>query len=167
MRVSALRVDLRAHVWYNGGMADTGTLFLTGYEGETLEAFLEKLEDSGVTSVIDIREIPLSRKNGFSGSPLQAALSSRGIGYRHLPELGSPTELREELHRSGDYLDFFKKYRTYVRGEKESLDLVSSLISENKNPAMLCFEKTSDLCHRTIVTSEILRRNPSLEVIQI
>ena len=148
-------------------MSSNATLFLTGYEGETMEAFLEKLEGNEITSVIDVREIPLSRKNGFSQNPLQNALLSRDIEYYHFPALGSPTVLREELRASGDYLSFFKKYRNYIKNEKDSIHAVSTLINEDKNPAMLCFEKTSDLCHRTIVTSEILRISPSLRVIQI
>ena len=40
-------------------------IYLTGYEAETIEEFLKKLKDNKVTTVIDIREKPLSRKNGF------------------------------------------------------------------------------------------------------
>lgn len=148
-------------------MSGTATLFLTGYEGETVKVFLEKLEDSKITSVIDVRETPLSRKNGFSKNSLQDILSSVGIDYYHFPELGSPAELREELHSSGDYLSFFKKYRNYIRNEEESIRAVSAVINEDKSPALLCFEKVTDLCHRTILASEILKVNPHLQVIQI
>ena len=140
------------------------TLFLTGYEGETIESFVEKLEEHGITSIVDIREIPLSRKNGFSKVALEGVLNSKGIKYYHYPRLGSPTKIRKQLHDSGDYLEFFKEYRNYVTGEKSSVKDIVEIISENKNPALLCFEKLTDLCHRSIVASEILKLNPKLKV---
>ena len=75
-------------------------LFLTGYEKETIEEFLDKLKKENITTVIDIRETPLSRKNGFSKNLLSKLLEKKGINYFHFQDLGSPKELRDKLKKA-------------------------------------------------------------------
>ena len=142
-------------------------LYLTGYEKETIEEFLDKLEKSGITTVIDVREIPLSRKNGFSKVNLKKILRERGIDYYHFPELGSPSKIRGELKATGDYLEFFRAYRKHARNKLAAVKSVLNLIQNKKHSALLCFEKDCDLCHRTILASELLKLNPQLQVTPI
>ena len=95
-------------------MLDMSTLYLTGYEKETTDQFINKLEKAGVTTIIDIREIPLSRKKSFSKTNLKRILSDKGIHYFHLPKLGSPSTIRNKLkHKKIDYLQFFILYRKW------------------------------------------------------
>ena len=128
---------------------------LTGYEGETISAFVHKLQ-ADVKAVIDIREIPLSRKKGFSKNTLAKTLWSRGIEYHHFKELGSPSEIRNQLRSDGDYIDFFEKYKRHARKNGGILKNVLKII-HSKHSALLCFEKDCELCHRTIVASELQR----------
>ena len=65
-------------------------IFTIGYEGATVGEFLAALQDAGVERVIDVRALPLSRRPGFSKSPLGAALEEAGIDYVHLKALGTP-----------------------------------------------------------------------------
>ena len=51
-----------------------------GYEGATLAAFLAALAQAGVTTLIDVRDAPISRKKGFSKTDLAAALRTAGFG---------------------------------------------------------------------------------------
>jgi uncharacterized protein (DUF488 family) len=140
-------------------------LFLTGYEKENLEEFLDKLKREGITTVIDVREIPISRKNGFSRPILKSELAKRGIEYYHFPELGSPTKLRRALERNNDYLGFFKSYRQYVNKKRESVaKLIKLVLNNGDNSTLLCFEKESDLCHRSILASEILKMSPKIGI---
>ena len=57
--------------------------------------FLAALKRAGVARVIDIRALPLSRRPGFSKTPLRNALAEEGIGYVHLKALGTPAAGRE------------------------------------------------------------------------
>ena len=41
------------------------TLFTLGYKGLTIEAFIARLQAAQVKTVVDVRELPLSRKKGF------------------------------------------------------------------------------------------------------
>ena len=139
-------------------------LFLTGYEKETIEEFLDKLEKAGITTVIDVREIPLSRKNGFSKTNLEKSLKERGIDYYHFPELGSPSKIRGELKISGNYLEFFKAYRKHARSKLQAIRNVFSIIVNKRHSALLCFERDCELWHRTILASELIKLNPHLQV---
>lgn len=141
------------------------SLFLTGYENETIEEFLQKLQEQGITIVIDVREIPLSRKYGFSKKQLMGKLQELGIKYFHFSQLGSPSAIRHAL-RNGDidYLEFFKKYRNYVQHKKDVYQEVLDIILHNQKTSLLCFEEESDLCHRSILTSEILKLNHHIKV---
>ncbi|OGG11455.1 hypothetical protein A2Z00_05760 [Candidatus Gottesmanbacteria bacterium RBG_13_45_10] len=140
-------------------------LFLTGYEQETIEEFINKLKINHITTVIDIREIPLSRKNGFSKNRLAPILNANGIKYYHLPQFGSPSEIRNDL-KSGrsDYLEFFKKYRKYIQGERSAFKDLFEIINNNGKTTLLCYEKDSDLCHRSILANEILKRDKNLTI---
>src|SRR4051794_32876179 len=66
-------------------------IFTIGYEGATVAEFIAALEHAGVRQIIDVRALPLSRRPGFSKSPLRAALAEAGIDYVHLKALGTPS----------------------------------------------------------------------------
>jgi len=48
------------------------TIFTIGYEGRSINEFLATLKDYGVNTVVDVRELPLSRRR-------PPCLSSGGI----------------------------------------------------------------------------------------
>ncbi|SRR5258708_888611 len=125
-------------------------LFTTGYEGQTINQFLVKLLDKKITTLIDIREHPFSRKPGFSKKILSERLNGIGIGYQHFKELGTPKPLRSYLASTSNYEQFFSLYKEYVREFSESIDDLGDL-SENKNICILCFEKNHSFCHRKVI----------------
>jgi len=140
-------------------------LYLTGYEKETIDQFIDKLEHVGITTVIDIREIPLSRKNGFSKANLSELLARKGIHYLHVPELGSPYSIRNKLKNNTiDYLEFFTMYRRYIKTKNSTLHHVIDILKHNGTSCLLCYERNSDLCHRSIVASELLKKNQRLKI---
>jgi len=140
-------------------------LFLNGYEKETLDDFLCKLRESDVKAVIDVREIPLSRKNGFSKKNLESRLADEGIRYYHFPELGSPRVIREELYSTGDYLNFFIEYRKYINKNKAFVERLTEIVLGEEKSVLLCLEENYELCHRSIITDEITKINSQIMVI--
>jgi uncharacterized protein (DUF488 family) len=141
------------------GQANTHPfIFTVGYEGLGISDFTEKLIDSGISFLVDVREIPLSRKKGFSKSKLAEYLNDHNIGYMHLRDLGSPKELRRKLKEDGDYPSFFAEFSKYVRTKKEAIEQLYSVVSEKKC-CIMCFEKEPENCHRSIVADEIKRRD--------
>lgn len=64
------------------------TLFTIGYQGITLEAYLNKLIKNNIKVLCDVRKNALSMKYGFSKSQLKNACNGVGIEYIHIPEVG-------------------------------------------------------------------------------
>ncbi|WP_173977170.1 DUF488 domain-containing protein [Magnetospirillum sp. LM-5] len=126
-----------------------------GYEGAALTDFLATLETAGVTVVADIRELPVSRRKGFSKSALAKALDDRGIGYVHLPSLGDPKEGREAA-RDGRMEDFHKVFSTHLNtpNAQEGLASLASLAS-SKSVCLLCYERNPAHCHRSLVVKAL------------
>ena len=71
-------------------MSGKSQLFTVGYEGRQLDELIAVLQSAEVDTVIDIRELPLSRRRGFSKTPLGHALREAGIEYVHLRVAGNP-----------------------------------------------------------------------------
>ena len=85
-----------------------GLVYTIGYEGKNITQFIERLKLVGIEQLIDVREIALSRKNGFAKTALRKALDDNGIVYKHLPGLGSPSDIRHKLKEDWNYVAFFK-----------------------------------------------------------
>ena len=101
-----------------------------GYEGISLDAFIATLKAAKVTLLLDVRELPISRRRGFSKTALSAALSSAGIAYQHERALGAPREVRHRLREDGDLARYFVDFREYLASQRQLLDeLASSLMT--------------------------------------
>ena len=144
------------------GNADSSTaptpalLATIGYEGASLDAFLRTLQRARIDCVVDIRELPLSRRPGFSRTPLRAALGQLGIAYRHERGLGAPRALRQALRRDADLGRFFSGYRRHLRARRA---LVARLAAELRGRvALLCYERDPARCHRSLVAEALRRR---------
>jgi uncharacterized protein (DUF488 family) len=81
-------------------------LFTIGYEGVSLEEYLNKLIINGVNMLCDVRKNSLSMKYGFSKSQLKNACEGVRIKYEHMPDLGIESDKRQELH-SQQIMTFF------------------------------------------------------------
>ena len=129
----------------------TITLFTIGYEGAELDQFLATLTDAGVTHVVDIRDVPASRKRGFSKGALSLALESRAINYTHLKALGDPKPGREAMRRD-DYNTFLDIYSAHVEQPAAKVALMDAAnIALSQPSVLLCYERDPKHCHRTLV----------------
>ena len=133
-------------------------LFTIGYEGLELSEFLKFLTCRNVDVLVDVREIPISRKKGFSKSQLAEALKKKGIRYEHIKALGSPSPMRKQLKADWDFEAFFAAYDEYLDEQKEALDLLRELVIDNTRVCLMCYEKAHDECHRRRVATRTARR---------
>jgi uncharacterized protein (DUF488 family) len=126
-------------------------IFTIGYEGATMDEFLTALGDAGVERVIDVRALPLSRRPGFSKTPLRAALAEAGIDYVHLKALGTPAEGRSAAKR-GDRVTLERVYHAQL-GLPEAILAAEQMkrLAAEKPSALLCFERDPANCHRTLL----------------
>jgi uncharacterized protein (DUF488 family) len=101
--------------------------------------------------VIDVRALPLSRRPGFSKSPLRAALEEVGIDYVHLKALGTPAEGRTAA-RAGRHSDMARIYAGQLELPEAMAQSAQMLaLAAEKPSALLCMEREPAHCHRTLL----------------
>jgi uncharacterized protein (DUF488 family) len=110
-------------------------LFTIGYEGVSLEKYLNKLVSNDVKLLIDVRKNSLSMKFGFSKSLLKKYCESLDI------EVYKKTTLKET-----------DSYQTKI----------IELLSKYKRIALTCFEADICQCHRKPL-AEAIAKNPIFE----
>jgi uncharacterized protein (DUF488 family) len=139
-------------------------LFSIGYECfPTVSELVAALLAAGVERVVDVRDLPRSRRRGFSRRALEAGLADAGIVYEHRRELGNPAPIRA-LYRSGETGRGREAYRARLLGERAwALDALADATAERPT-AMLCLEADQGRCHRDVVAQELVRRHPWVRV---
>jgi len=136
-------------------------IFTIGYEGATMAEFLAALQRAGVRRVIDVRALPLSRRPGFSKTPLGGALGEAGIDYVHLKALGTPAEGRAAA-RAGRHADLKRIYAGQLELAQAIAQSAQMLaLAEEAPSALLCFERDPVECHRTLLLDAVA---PDVEV---
>lgn len=124
-----------------------------GYEAADFDAFLSTLDTLGVTTLLDIRELPMSRRRGFAKTALREGLASVGIDYRHEPRLGSPKAIRHQLRDDGNYTRFFKEFDKHLGQQADLLDTLAGELTGTV--ALLCYERDHTTCHRRSVADAL------------
>lgn len=131
-------------------------LFTIGYEGISLEHYLNKLIKNNIRLLCDVRRNALSMKYGFSKSQLKKACEGVGIIYVHVPEVGINSNKRKELNTQNDYDTLFKEYvSNNLSQTKDYQKAILHLLKENKRVALTCFEANECQCHRTHLAEAI------------
>ena len=133
-----------------------GTLLTVGYEGRSLENYLNRLLRSGVTLLCDVRRNALSRKYGFTKSTLSNACEGVGIRYEHRPQLGISTDRRRTLRTSADYLRLFAEYKIRnLPRQQETVAEAVRWVRSGESVALTCYERDAKKCHRRPVAATI------------
>ncbi|MEJ0057578.1 MAG: DUF488 family protein, partial [Bacteroidota bacterium] len=138
-------------------------LFTIGYEGISLEEYLNRLLINDVKILVDVRNNPMSMKYGFSKSQLKRYCGSLGIEYLHLPEVGIQSNQRQELNEQGDYDRLFKIYRENNLSKTINVqNQILSLLVKHQRIALTCFEANICQCHRKHL-AEAIEKLPGFE----
>ena len=132
------------------------TLFTIGYEGISLEMYLQKLVRNNVKLLVDVRKNPLSMKFGFSKTLLKRYCNSLGIEYMHIPEVGINSDKRQQLDTQSDYDRLFSEYcQTTLQDTLVEQNRILVLLKDYKRIALTCFEAEPCQCHRTHLADAI------------
>ncbi|HEX3501211.1 MAG TPA: DUF488 domain-containing protein [Stellaceae bacterium] len=123
-------------------------LYLIGYEKTGLAEFLATLAAAGVATVVDVRDLPLSRRAGFSKRQLQAAIEADGMRYLHLRALGTPPEGREANKRRQ-----WERFWRIVDDKLATAEAEHALqelaaIAAAAPTCLVCYEADWHICHR-------------------
>lgn len=128
-------------------------LYTLGYEGLELASFIQVLVKSAVKTVVDVRELPLSRKKGYSKSAFSKALSDHGIAYLHAPQLGCPKPIRQKYQQDGDWAAYTRSFLQYLKTQTGPVQELVKLASAT-SACLVCFEADFSMCHRTYVARQ-------------
>lgn len=130
-------------------------LFTIGYEGRSLEAFINQLIQNNVRLLCDVRKNALSRKFGYSKRKLGEITEAVRIRYVHIPGLGIESANRQSLETKKDFQDLFDRYEKDMPDRKIYLDQVESLLGKYARIALMCFERKPAMCHRHMIRDYI------------
>lgn len=125
------------------------SVFTIGYEGISLETYLNKLVKNNIKLLIDVRKNPLSMKYGFSKTLLKRFCESLDIKYLHIPEVGINSNQRQTLEKQEDYDILFENYKnTTLKETSTQQQQIITLLNEHNRIALTCFESNICQCHR-------------------
>lgn len=135
-------------------------LFTIGYSGFNLDEFVGKLKCQEIECLIDVREIPISRKRGFSKTALSERLALNGIGYKHLRMLGSPKFLRHEVRETADFDKFFAGVSRHLSESDSQVQIANAIeVARHARSCLMCCCSDWMYCHRKSVVEEILNHS--------
>jgi len=134
-------------------------LFTVGYEGMTIEAFMNKLLKNNVRLLCDVRKNSISRKYGFSKKMLEHITTSVGIDYLHISELGIDSSKRNALNSEDDYRELFLDYKNSLHSHKYNIERLCELLNKYTRIVLMCFESNPDFCHRHIIKDTLVSRS--------
>jgi uncharacterized protein (DUF488 family) len=136
-------------------MTMNNILYTIGYQGISVEEYTSKLINAKVKLLVDVRNNPFSRKQGFSKKTLMMYCEQAGIKYLHFPGLGIPSSLRKNLVES-DIEKLFEYYKnTILQNNPEDQEEVCHLLEMERHIALTCFEADPDQCHRKVLAASL------------
>lgn len=154
------------HPWYglNSGRLPTNgqvrpeaeiAVYTIGYEGLSVDRFLNRLVECGIRCVADVRNSPFSRRFGFHRSTLSGLCKNLGISYHSFGELGIESAQRQNLRTTRDYEALFDRYSVEVLDNRDaSLDSLAEQILVQPT-VLLCMEADWRFCHRSVLADRM------------
>jgi uncharacterized protein (DUF488 family) len=119
------------------------------------------LKEQHVCKLIDVRELPISRKKGFSKKSLASHLKSAGIEYLHLREAGHPYhQEKQDLERC------LQLYQWCIETHPELVALTTSHITQ-QTTAILCYERRHSDCHRSILLQAMKHQGLIADIVEV
>jgi uncharacterized protein (DUF488 family) len=137
-------------------------VFTIGHGVRPVEELLAMLRATGVQTLVDVRRFPGSRRNPqYNQQPLQDALASAGISYRHAVELGG--RLRNEPGEERFSCLRVAAFRSYAArmGTPEWQEALSRELAQ-PSPCFMCAETLWQRCHRRLIAELLTARGYSV-----
>jgi len=123
-------------------------VYTAGYEGKSVDMFLNQILQQGITALIDVRANPISRKYGFAGVRLKQFCEKLDIEYLHLPKLGISSNYRTDLSNYASYQRLLHQYETQMLSQRSNEIAELGRLMCQKPSVLVCVEKDIRCCHR-------------------
>jgi uncharacterized protein (DUF488 family) len=150
---------------------ENNTLFTIGYEGISIDTYINKLIANHIKTLVDVRKNSYSNKFGFSKKEFIYCLEKSCIKYIHIPELGIESEKRQELKTaksssSNGYDLFgggvrnienklFDDYKNNLPTKQKHIERLIEILKQDKLIAITCFEADYKCCHRHVLAESL------------
>jgi uncharacterized protein (DUF488 family) len=112
------------------------------------------LKEAAVETLIDVRELPISRKPGFSKGVLAAEAEAQGVCYIHLRSFGCPRPIRHDYREDGDWPRYLERFMAYLDKQDVAITDLYDRVMESRC-CLLCFEADPLRCHRSLVADRV------------
>lgn len=122
--------------------------YTIGYSRRTIDGFLLRLLEKGVSGVVDVRRVPASRVYGFHKTTLRKHLGRLGLSYYPRPHLGIPSEQRRGIGAGRARRALLDDYRRRARAEAMSDVRELARLMAERPLALMCAERHASDCHR-------------------
>lgn len=167
----------RKHPWFTINSKDpksrkakrpisTAAIYTIGYEGISIDNFLNRILECGISRIVDVRRNPVARRYGFHRSTLRRLSEHIEVDYVHHPEFGITSEKRRNLNSPADYQALFRDYEKSTLDQKpKDVEMLGKLFSESPS-ALLCMEANPESCHRNRLAKK-LSQVSGLEVVHL
>jgi uncharacterized protein (DUF488 family) len=132
-----------------------------GYEGRGIGDLIHLLHAWGVLRLVDVRELPLSRRVEFRKDALCRSLVDAGIEYLHVREAGNPFR---KMKAGTDAC--LRAYRGHLQKTPFVINLLETLLGSNP-VALLCYERQHEHCHRSVLLHALEESGVSMRVVTI
>lgn len=133
-------------------------IFTIGFTNKKAENFFERLRESGVKRIVDVRLNNVSQLAGFSKKDdLKYFLRTiAGIDYVHLPDLAPTKEMLDAFKKQkSDWNTYERNFLGLIEQRAIESSLARDLIDQS---CLLCSEDRPHHCHRRLV-AEYLQRH--------
>jgi uncharacterized protein (DUF488 family) len=130
-----------------------------GHSTRTLADFLALLEEFEVTTLVDVRRFPGSRRHPHFGGPaLARSLAGAGIGYAHEPDLGGRRDPAPDSVNTAWRVAAFRGYADHMATPEFRAAVERVASSETGRPVVMCAEAVPWRCHRQLIADTLVAR---------
>ena len=125
-------------------------LYTIGYEGMSQGTLFQTLVYHDIQTLLDIRQLPQSRKPGLSKTALGLAAAEYGIQYQHIRALGTPRDIRYQRKIDHDEAAFRRNFLIYLATQDAAMEALVEQ-TQRERCCLLCYEANAEECHRLMV----------------
>ncbi len=136
-----------------------------GHSTLALEPFLQALRENGVTTVVDVRRFPGSKRHPqFSQERLFASLREAGIRPIWREGLGGRREPVADSVNTGWRHESFRGYADYMQTEHFAHEIGWLMaLADFDSAVVMCAEAVPWRCHRSLIADAVLARGGVVE----
>lgn len=129
------------------------SIWTVGHSTLSIEQFLVTLASFKIELLVDVRSFPGSRRYPhFNKENVRGSLTSAGIDYLHMPELGGRRRTRPDSQNIAWRNESFRGYADYMETDafREGIERLLELARERPT-AIMCAEAVWWRCHRSLI----------------